>query len=488
MLDAARARSTPGPKRATTRRLFSAAGPTQRLELQGLCSAPSALVAFAAWAGPRELMPAAAAAAAAAAPLLSPCRRLVLTLLFQNHNPILAPPQWPVQSPSASPSRRINLHKRIVAPPIDLRNPRKKNQAPTIELSDAMQHSTSYARTNAALRHRFDFLRLHVRFQLVVARTLAGLTAAAQMRDCTLALLAMHMHATAYASVLLVQGDRATPSCSGHAASSMIHVMHRKSRASISTWCYYQYYQQSGHGSGISKLLPAFGHRVLDQLQSDSDLDVLALAWGFLLPTKSDRAVVSKRSIDEQHGDSIVSFSFCCLLYVLRYAVSASQLRPLYLMLMAAGVEVPSSYGVYARQLHMPTSSGGFPSALHTRGTPPPLLAPCNGATFDASANMGNAANHGLQQRAFPHRSGHNVHLNVVPRRVGGSHSAAITTPWSLALQTHVALRVAPVSGGMEHLMPSTAYVRTPYTAPNPPLYPPHALQTLPHDALHHAV
>lgn len=166
----------------------------------------------------------------------------------------------------------------------------------------------------------------------------------------------------------------------------MIHVTYRKSRASTSTWCYHCYYcyycyncynyQQSGHGSGISKLLPTFGHRVLDQLQSDSDLDVLVLAWGLLLPTKSDRAVVSKRSIDGQPGDSMLSFSFCCLLqvYFLRYAVSASQLRPLYLMLMAAGVEVPSSYGVYARQLHMPTSSGGFPSALHTRGTPPPLL------------------------------------------------------------------------------------------------------------------
>lgn len=156
--------------------------------------------------------------------------------------------------------------------------------------------------------------------------------------------------------------------------------MYRKVGASTSTWCYYYYYhhyywyQQSGHGSGISKLLPAFGQRVLDQLQSDSDLDVLVLAWVCSSPTKSDRAVVSKRSIDEQPGDSILSFSFCCPPSFLRYAVSASQLRPLYLMLMAAGVEVPSSYGCYARQLHMPTSSGGFPSALHTRGTPPPLL------------------------------------------------------------------------------------------------------------------
>lgn len=154
--------------------------------------------------------------------------------------------------------------------------------------------------------------------------------------------------------------------------------MYRKVGASTSTWCYYYYYhhyywyQQSGHGSGISKLLPAFGQRVLDQLQSDSDLDVLVLAWVCSSPTKSDRAVVSKRSIDEQPGDSILSFSFCCPPSFLRYAVSASQLRPLYLMLMAAGVEVPSSYGVVTPVSYICLPHRGGFRQPYTLGAPLP--------------------------------------------------------------------------------------------------------------------
>lgn len=65
-------------------------------------------------------------------------------------------------------------------------------------------------------------------------------------------------------------------------------------------------------------------------------------------------------------------------------------------MLMAAGVEVPSSVRVYARQLHMPTSSGGFPSALHTRGTP----SPANGQHVNLCISMMEKAY--LLDRGFP--------------------------------------------------------------------------------------
>lgn len=82
---------------------------------------------------------------------------------------------------------------------------------------------------------------------------------------------------------------------------------------------------------------------------------------------------------------------------------------------------------------------------------------------------MGDAANHGLHARAFPRHSGHNAHLNLASRRVGGSPSAAITTSCSLAPQAHVGMRIAPFPGAMKRLIPSTAYVRTPYTAPDPP-------------------
>ncbi|KAL7926020.1 hypothetical protein ACQKWADRAFT_172116 [Trichoderma austrokoningii] len=118
------------------------------------------------------------------------CSSFSSIVLFQNPNPILAPP-------SASRPRRTNLHKRIVSPD---RSEKPKIQAPTIEPSH--QPRPNACLSGAAVGPPISPARTPdtastIRFQLVVARTLAGLTAAAQMRDCT---LAMHMQTTAYAS------------------------------------------------------------------------------------------------------------------------------------------------------------------------------------------------------------------------------------------------------------------------------------------------
>lgn len=93
----------------------------------------------------------------------------------------------------------------------------------------------------------------------------------------------MHMHTTAYASSAARASliERLRAALDTLLLAQYVQATDREPCASTSTW---SCYQQSSHASGISNLLPAFGQRVLDQLQSDSDLDALALALIVLLP------------------------------------------------------------------------------------------------------------------------------------------------------------------------------------------------------------